>query len=101
MCEPHRGLGHMRRAVAFNPDRCRLFGFGFVHRSISGGVDHNVRARRIEARDDSGAVGEVERGPAESDDLNLTFGALDERGRDLALRPGDRDAHHSNSSGAS
>src|SRR6185437_633200 len=99
--KPRRGLGHVSRAAAIDAERLRFFGFGFVHRGISGGVDHNVRSRAFEFRDDGGAVPKVERRPAERNALSLSPGPLDERGRHLTLRPGDRDADHSNSSGAS
>ena len=75
--EPRRGFGHMARPFAVDLSASRLLRLGLVDRGIGGGVDHDVRARRLEPGEDGGAVGEVERRPAERDDLGLVARALD------------------------
>src|SRR5277367_5465257 len=98
--EPRGGLGDMTRPVAVDPKGESLLRLRLVDGGIGGGVDDDVRARRFEPGEDGGAVGQVERRPAERDHLELRSRTLDERRRHLALGSGDRDLH-SNRSGAS
>ena len=99
--EPRGGLRHMTRPFAVDPNGDGLLRFRLVDCRIGCGVDHNVRARVFESGEHGAAVLEVERGPAERNNRNPWSRAFDQRSRHLALRSGDRDPHHSNSSRAS
>src|ERR1700722_10921088 len=91
----------MPSSVTVHPNRFGLFRLRFVDRCVGGGVDDDIWARRCEPCKNRSAVGQVKDRPAERDDFSLETGALKQRRRHLALRSGDRDPHHSNSSGAS
>ena len=94
------GFRHVAGPLAVDGDGEALLRLGLVDGGVGGGVDHDVRPRRLEPRKNRPAILEQEDAAAKQDDLELATGPLDERGGHLTHRPGDGDPHHVNKSPA-
>ncbi len=87
--EPARRLGDAPGALAVDARRQRLFGLRLVDGGVSSGVDDDVGLARVDRAPDRAGVGEIELRPPERFDDEPFRRALQHRGDDLALRPGD------------
>ncbi len=94
-------LGDMAGALAIHAHGERFLLLGLIDGGIGGGVDDDVAARLAQCGAHALAIGQIEKRPAERDDLRLARravaqarDAVAQARDDLALCSGDGDAHH-------
>ena len=78
-----RDLGDVACSLAVDAHRHVRLAFGLVDCSVGSRIDDDVATRGAQRRQDRVAHRQIEFGPAERDDLDITRRALDHRADDL------------------